>query len=58
MKNYVLPSSIIIATLIYVLGNRYKIGINEYVIDKMTGTVYRHQNNRTTVYYLNPTEYF
>mgnify|MGYP001231463965 FL=1 len=58
MKNYVLPSSIIIAALIYVLGNRYEIGVNEYVIDKMTGTVYRHQNNRTTVYYLNPTEYF
>jgi len=39
-------------------GNRCEIGVNEYVIYKMTGTVYRNQNNRTTVYYLNSTEYF
>jgi hypothetical protein len=40
MKNYLLPSSIIIAALIFVLGNRYEIGVNEYIIDKMTRTVY------------------
>ena len=62
VSTYLLRSLLILFLLSSKNGNqarnRYEIGVNEYIIDKMTVTVYRHQNNGTTVYYLEPTEYF